>query len=109
MTTQADNLGPPAAPPPAAPPVVRKRAFSWRAALEGVQVPVLAFITALAVGGLIIIVTDLAVLAQFRDTLARLAPGGWQRLILALGLAVVCAALYGGLGRLWARLRGAPP
>ncbi|MCC7357859.1 MAG: ABC transporter permease [Anaerolineales bacterium] len=112
MTTQAENPGRPAAnpsPAPAANPLIRRRAFSWRAALESVQVPVLAFLTALAAGGLIIVLTDLVVLAEFRDTLARLAPGGWQRLILALVLALAGAALYLWFGRVWARVRGAPP
>jgi general nucleoside transport system permease protein len=107
LSTQAENLGQVAVPPPA--PVVpefrRQRQFSWRAVLDGVQVPVLAFITALSAGGLIIMLTDLAVLATFRDTFARLAPGGWQRLIIALIVAVAFVALYVWLGPLWARLR----
>lgn len=105
MSTPAENLGQPAVPPPAAPAFKRQRQFSWRSALEAVQVPVLAFITALAVGGLIIILTDLAVLATFRDTFARLAPGGWQRLIIALVVAGVFTALYLGLGKLWGWVR----
>ena len=105
MSTQAEPLGQAAVPPPAPPVFKRQRQFSWRATLDAVQVPVLAFITALAVGGLIIIVTDLTVLAAFRDTFARLAPGGWQRLIIALVVVLVFAALYLWLERVWGRLR----
>ena len=113
MTTQADQLGQTAVPPPAAPAprtLQRRQPLTWRAALDAVQVPVLAFITALAVGGLIIILTDLAVLAEFRETFARLAPGGWQRLIIALVVALAFAALYLWLRPVWARARsGAAP
>jgi simple sugar transport system permease protein len=112
LTTQAEPLGQTASPPPAPPApraLTRRQPLTWRGALEAVQVPVLAFVTALAVGALIIIVTDLAVLAAFRDTFTRLAPGGWQRLIIALVVAVIFTALYIGFARAWTRLRRTAP
>jgi len=91
-------------------PARAKRQFSWRQALEALQVPVLAFVTALAVGGLIIALTDLAVLDEFQATLGRLAPGGWARLIIALVIALAAGGLYVFAPRLWARFRpGAAP
>jgi ABC-type uncharacterized transport system permease subunit len=104
LTTQADNANQPAA-------LARpKRGVTWQQALESLQVPVLAFITALAVGGLIIAVTDLRVLGEFRDTIGRLAPGGWVRLALGLALGLAAAGLYAFAPRLWPRLaRGAVP
>ncbi len=50
--------------------------------------------SALAVGAVIIVLTDLTVIAEFRATLARLAPGGYQRLFIALLVAVVAGVLY---------------
>jgi len=70
---------------------------------------VLAFITALAVGGVIIILTDLEVLGAFRDTLGRLAPAGYTRLILSLVLALFAVGLYFGSERVLARVTKNPP
>lgn len=86
-------------------PARAKRQFSWRQAFEALQVPVLAFVTALAVGGLIIALTDLAVIAEFQATLGRMAPGGWARLIIALVVALAAGALYAFAPRLSARFR----
>jgi simple sugar transport system permease protein len=67
-------------------------------------------VTALAVGAIIIAITDLSVLAQFQDTLARLAPGGWQRLAIALVVTVAVIGLIAFADRLWMRLtRGRAP
>jgi len=88
-------------------PVRPQRQLSWRLAVEALQVPVLAFVTALAVGGVIIVATDLPVMGEFVSIWSRLTPGGWVLTVLA---AIV--ALAAGLGYAWAprRLaRQAPP
>jgi simple sugar transport system permease protein len=82
-----------------------QRGFNWGQAIDAIQVPALAFVTALAVGGLIIALTDLAVLSEFQATLQRMAPGGWLRLIIALIVAAAAVALYVSVPRLWARFR----
>jgi simple sugar transport system permease protein len=107
LTAQAEQLGSRPDDRPPAPTVARRqRQFSWRQVFEGLQVPVLALVTALAVGGFIIAVTDLAVLGEFQTTIARLAPGGWQRLAIALIVAVAFGGLYAYADRLWRRLAG---
>jgi ABC-type uncharacterized transport system permease subunit len=87
MTAAADRLRPPLQNDPA-PLVPPKRGFSLREALRAIQQPVLAFITAFLVGSLIIMLTDLAVLAEFRETVGRLAAGAYQRLAIALVVAL---------------------
>jgi simple sugar transport system permease protein len=82
---------------------------TWQQVRETLGLPVLAFITALAVGGVIIILTDLEVLGAFRDTLGRLAPAGYTRLILSLVLALVAVGLYFGAERVLARVMKNPP
>jgi simple sugar transport system permease protein len=76
----------------------------WRQVLSVVELPALAFVSALVVGALIIVLTDLAVLDEFRATLSRLAFGGYQRLFLALVVAVIAGWLYGDTERLLQRL-----
>ena len=82
---------------------------TWQQVRETLGLPVLAFITALAVGGVIIILTDVEVLGAFRDTLGRLAPAGYTRLILSLVLALVAVGLYFGAERVLARVMKNPP
>lgn len=65
----------------------------WRRALKGLELPALAMITALAVGSILIVFTDLTALQAFRDTFGRLAPTGYVR----LGLAIISALAAGGL------------
>ena len=85
MTAPADNASPKitndSAPAPAP---GGRRGFSVRQALGAVQQPVLAVITAFLFGSVIIVLTDLVVLGEFRDTISRLAAGAYQRLALAL-------------------------
>jgi len=107
LSTQADQVGQAAVPPPPADAAYkRQRQFSWRTALEAVQVPVLAFITALAVGGFIIVLTDLAVLNAFGVAVGQLTPSGWVGLSVALLVALALVGLYVWFGRAWARARG---
>jgi simple sugar transport system permease protein len=73
----------------------------WQQALEVAEIPLLAFVTALAVGALIIVLTDLTVLAEFQETFGRLALGAYQRLGLALVIAVAAGWLYGNTERAW--------
>jgi simple sugar transport system permease protein len=109
MTATASNL--PQA-PLAGPPVARRnRGFNAREALAALQQPVLAFITAFLAGSLIIMATDLTVLATFRDTLSRLAAGAYQRLAIALVIALAAGwlLLRDHLARLLARARVSLP
>src|SRR5687767_741549 len=92
MTAAADRLRPPLQNDPA-PLVPPKRGFSLREALRAIQQPVLAFITAFLVGSLIIMLTDLNVLAEFRETVGRLAAGAYQRLAIALVVALAAGWL----------------
>lgn len=74
-----------------APPPLAKKPPLWRQALAAVQLPALAFVSALAVGAVIIVLSDLQVVGLFRETAGRLAFGGYQRLAFAaaaLGLGV---------------------
>lgn len=70
-----------------------KRGFSARAALRALQQPVLAFLTAFLFGSIIIMLTDLNVLGIFGDTVRRLAAGAYQRLAIALVIAVAAGVL----------------
>lgn len=71
------------------------KASLWQQILSVVELPALAFISALAVGAVIIVLSDLKVLAEFQATLGRLASGGYQRLFIALVVAVIAGWLYG--------------
>lgn len=62
----------------------------WRQALAVAQQPVLAFVTALAAGALIIVFTDLDVLGELQDALAQMGLIGY--VLLALALLVLIAA-----------------
>jgi simple sugar transport system permease protein len=98
LSAQAKALTPGVQKPPA-----------WQQVRETLGLPVLAIVTALAVGGLIIILTDLVVLDTFRATLGRLAPAGYTRLVLALVIAIAAVGLYFGAERVLARLVTSPP
>jgi simple sugar transport system permease protein len=78
-----------------APEPTAGRSSFWRQALDVATVPALALITALAVGAVIIAVTDLTVLSELSGTLSRLAPPGYVRLGLALVVAVAAGWLFG--------------
>ncbi len=95
MSVAADPLRP-ALPPPPVPLVPAKRGFSLRGALQAMQQPVLAFITAFLVGSVIIMLSDLTVLAEFSETIGRLAAGAYQRLAIALVIALAAAWLLRG-------------
>ena len=90
-----------------APPPSPKTSF-WRQALGLVQLPALAFGTALALGGVIIAVTDLNVLGEFRGTWSRLAPAGYVRLAIALILALGAGWLFANAERAIKRATGKP-
>lgn len=72
----------------------KHKAPVWRQALKSLELPALAMITALAVGSIIIVLTDLTALQAFRDTFGRLAPTGWVRLGLALVSALAAMGVY---------------
>ena len=92
----------------AAPPPAPASQPVWRRVLEAAQVPVLALVTALLMGGLIIMLTDLTVLADLHDTIVRLAPGGYQRLAIAV-VAAVAAGLAFAYAERWLRRVVAAP
>ena len=79
--------------PTTALPARARRGFNLREALIALQQPVLAFVTAFLVGSVIIAVTDLGVLATFSDTVSRLAAGAYQRLAIALVIALAAGWL----------------
>src|SRR5262249_47552974 len=68
------------------------------------QVPLLAFSTALAVGGIIIALTDLQVLGQLYDALGRLQVAGYVALALAVLVAALALAVYFDTERMLQRL-----
>ncbi len=70
--------------------------------------PVLAIITALAVGAVIIVLTDLKVMGEFRDTSGRLVPVGYLYLVLALVFGVTGVALYFGAAKVLRQWMKAP-
>jgi ABC-type uncharacterized transport system permease subunit len=82
----------------------------WRRALAVLEVPALAVFTALIAGGGIVILSDLAVLQEFIDTVNRLAPAGYLLLFLALVVAAAAGWLFASAERAlgWA-LRGGVP
>ena len=88
MSATATNV-----PPAPLLPARAQRGFNLREALRALQQPVLAFITAFLVGSVIIVLSDLNVLAAFRDTFARLAAGAYQRLAIALVVALAAGWL----------------
>ena len=65
-------------------------------------------VTALAVGAIIIAVTDLSVMGELRATIDRLAPGGYVRLALAILALVAGAVLFPNAERIAGRLSKAP-
>lgn len=85
MSAQAKPLNPPA-----------PRRSAWAQARETLETPLLAILTALALGGVMIIVSDLAVMGEFRGTFSRLAPTGTFRLIMALAFVGLGGWLYFG-------------
>jgi simple sugar transport system permease protein len=107
MSATANPPVPQAQPTRPAATAARRRGFNLLDALRALQQPVLAFITAFLVGSLIIVASDLAVLQSFRDTFARLAAGAYQRLAIALILALAAGWLLARdhLARLLARVR----
>lgn len=66
----------------------------WRQALAVAQQPALAFITALAAGGLIVILSDLIVLGKLQDAWAQLVLIGYVLLIAAVLILMGAAAVY---------------
>jgi len=72
-------------------PRTPSNASASRQALAMLQMPVLAFGTALAAGGIIIALTDLQLLGELYDAIGRLQLAGY--LLLALSLAAAAAAL----------------
>lgn len=73
---------------PQAPPQLT----GWRRALALAQQPVLAFITSLAAGGIIIIFADLSVMGAVNTALARMSAAGYA--LLVLGLAIFMGAVW---------------
>ena len=70
--------------------------------------PALAFLTALLMGGVIIMLTDLTVLAGLQNIIRRLAPGGYQRLAIAAVVAIAAGLGVAFAGRLLRRVAAAP-
>ena len=96
MTTTDDQPGRPA------------RNRNWRAALGALQHPALAFVTALLVGSVIIVVADLPTLGALGQALSR-GVGAYLVLVVAILLAVGAGVLSANAGRLVRRLAPAAP
>ncbi len=79
-----------------------------RQVLEVAQLPALAFVTALAVGAVIIALTDLAVLGKFQAAFAGLGAGGVVLLVAAVLAAAAAGFVNRNAERLTARLVRAP-
>ena len=108
MTHPAHVITPKAPKLPAAP--ARRRGITLRQVVDAIKVPALAFVTALAAGGIIIVISDLTVLAEFGETVGRLASGAYQRLAIAavLILAATLLVLPRNTQRILSRLKTQP-
>lgn len=78
-----------AAPPPSAPAVPSR----WRRLLQPLVIPLLSIFTALVLGSLVIILTDLAVLTALRNDIASAFPLMWKAVNTAYG-----SLLQGSIG-----------
>lgn len=87
---------------PLNPQVARRSA--WAQARDTLELPLLAIITALGLGAVMIIASDLDVMGEFRGTFSRLAPTGYFRLILALLFIGVGGWFYFGADAVLKRL-----
>ncbi len=85
-----------------------QKAPLWRKVREVAQLPALAFVTALAVGAVIIALTDLAVLGKFQAAFAGLGVGNVALLVVAVLLAVAASFVTRNAERLLARFVRTP-